>query len=367
MKYSFIILLLSSLFINACNNVIDTEKATSSSDEQLSLDTEDVETGNSLIKTGPIVSQSVDHIIPCTGQLAIPPTDIIAIHSKIGGQVKSIQYLPGDYVNKGAFLMSIENPLLVEKQRLLLETKAQLNYALKEYERKKTLKDGQATTEKAYDESLQQKELLTATYNGLRVELQLLGINVEALEKQQNFQSNINIYAAESGYIHEVFTNQGQMVTPDNVLMMMANKQHLHLELQVLSQDIPYIQNDQKVQFRVPGHEATYSAKIVKINPMLEDGKSTLQVHCHIDGKMPQQLLPGLFVNAHILAGQQSLTGLPENGVVKEGENYYAYQVKGKEFEKVLLQDAKVKAGFVTFTPPTGVDTWVVEGAYYVE
>jgi len=367
MKYLSIILFSILLFLSACHSSPEPQEAAAEETRQAVLTATETLSSNERIKTGSLPTRKVEHRINCTGQLSIPPSDLIAIHSKTGGQVQNLRYLPGDYVQKGTRLLSIEHPQLVEKQRLLLETKAQLSYALKDYERKKLLRDGEATTEKAYDESLREKELLSATYSGLKEELQLLGVDVVALEKEQAYQARVHLYAPQSGFIHQVLTNQGQMVSPEDVLLRMANNNHIHVELQVLSQDIGYVQKGQKLDFNVPGQNDTYSAELVKINPMLEAGQATLQVHAHITGEVPKKLIPGLFVNATILAGQQSLTGLPESGVVKEGETYYAYLMKGEQLEKVALPNAKVMDGFVAFVPPVDGKTWVIEGAYYVE
>ena len=145
----------------------------------------------------------------CTGRIEIPPTELISVHSRSEGFITGMSYLPGDYVKKGALLFTITNTHLVEKQRILLETKAELAMAIKDYERKRRLQSEKVTTEKAMDEATARKELLTATYEGLKNELELLGIDVDVLETKKRFQSTLYIHASDAGYVHEVLVNKG--------------------------------------------------------------------------------------------------------------------------------------------------------------
>lgn len=321
---------------------------------------------NEKVKVGAIQRRNIVRTIPCTGQIDIPPTGISSVHSKISGQVTSLKYLPGDYVKKGTWLTSIEQPLLVEKQRILLETKANLDFARKDFERKKILKAGQATPEKTFDESQNQFELLLATYSGLKKELEMLGINTGALETESKFQTHVNLYAPQSGYIHEVLVHKGEMVDPSTRLMDIANVKNLHLELQVLSKDIGAVSLGQNVNFTIPNRSETFKAKVIKINPMLESEAASLKVHCKIEYPDKRAFIGGLFVNAEIEASAVDVEGLPLEAVIKEGEDFYAFQVENNEVKKTALVNPVVSKDFVVFDNDKAGE-WITAGAYYVE
>lgn len=304
--------------------------------------------------------------ISSTGQITIPPTAINSVHSKINGQVSFLKFLEGDYVRKGTLLTRIEDPQLIEKQRMLLETKAQLRQASKDFERKKILKENQATPEKTFDESQSRYELLQATYSGLKNELEAIGIDLSSLENDNNFQTTIPIYANHSGYIHEVLVNKGQMITKETCLMEIINNHEVLLELQVLSQDIAAIKKGMVVEFSTPNQANTFSATVIKINPMIDPDKSTLKVWCSIDHSDNNSLVGGSFVNAKIKTNPIKTFGLPVKAIIKEGEEYFAYQVVENEVKKIILNNAVTSGDFVTFDGPKN-GQWIIEGSYYIE
>jgi len=365
MNHNIFYLSILCCLLLACNQA-DAPATEVEAAEESALVSLDLLSKNERIKTGTIQKRNIARTIQCTGQINIPPTAISSIHSKTNGQLSFLKYLPGDYISKGTLLAKIESPMLVEKQRLLLETKVHLNLARKDYERKKVLKTGQATPQKVFDESQNKFELLTATYQGLKKELELFGINISDLENNTSYQPSVNIYANQSGFIHEVLVNKGQMITPETRLMDIADINHLYLELQILSKDIGAISKGQEVHFTIPNRSETFKAKIVKINPVINEGASTLQVHCHIEHPDKTIFVAGLFANARIDMAAQEVEGLPLSAVVKEGDDYFGYKIKNNEAIKTPLSNVVALNDFVLFDEKKE-GQWVIEGAYYIK
>lgn len=320
---------------------------------------------NQAVKTGSLERREVSKSIRCTGTIEVPPSDQVSVHSKTSGQVSGLRLIPGDYVRKGALLCRVANPELIPLQRKLLETKVSLGTAQLALERQTILKTGDATTAAALEDSEGKVALLTATYKGLKSELQQYGIGVDALEQDGVFQSSVGIYARSAGFVHEVTVNEGRMVSPEDQLMEIAGTDHLHLELRVPSQQIGRLQKGQEVNFTLPFEAQAGTAVIEKINPMVDDASSTLQVHCHFKEADQKKLLPGLFVNARILTGNLEVYGLPLDAVVKEGQTYFAFRVEDESYKKTALQNVEVEGDFVTFSNPAAGE-WVTGGAYYL-
>jgi len=354
------------MLLGACNSAEELETEHVGEEEVTTLLIKDILASNDAVKIGTLQTKVVEQTVHSTGRIEVPPTELISVHSKSKGFVENMKYLPGDYVKKGALLFTVFNPDLVEKQRILLETKAELSLAEKDFDRKSSLQAENATTQKSFDEALAKKELLSAKYKGLKNELQLLGINLTSLEKEQKFQSKLFIHAIQSGYVHEVLVNKGQMIEPQNKLMEIANDAHIHLELQVLSKDVPLLEKKQEVQFTLANNPQKFSATVVKLNPVLDHETGTLRVHCHINDEQSKQMRAGMFVNAAIKVEAQEMKGLPLEAVIKEGENYFAYFAKGSLLEKQLLKNVRVSDNFVMFDNNLS-NEMVIAGAYYVE
>lgn len=363
----YILIIFIAIFLVACHSTdkIATDQESVEIEQRASLSVKEVLATNKNVKIGRVQTKIIDQQISCTGKIAIPKSKRIAIHSKIEGYVESMRYAAGDYVKKGAVLFSISNPNLIEKQRILLETKAKLSLAEKDYERKKILQTENATSQKTFDEVYAQKELLTAQYKGLKSELKLIGINVESLEKTDNFQSSIVIYALQAGYVSELLVNRGQMISPEVKLAELTDNADVYVELQVHPKDINLLEKGQKIQFYIPNNSMTFGGTITKLNPTL-NAAGTLTAYCTIDAKQKSNLKAGTFVNAAIEVKAQEVKGIPLDAVIKEGEAYFAYLVEGNLLNKKMLKNVEIIDEFVLFEH-SSVSELVVEGAYYIE
>lgn len=359
-------LLIAILLITACQNTEEGSTTEAESEMVSSLNVQDLLASNSKVNIGPLEKRTIQSPVNCSGRIEIPPNEFISVHAKTDGFIEAIDYLPGDFVKKGSRLFSVSNPELIEKQRLFSETKAELDQVDREYERQRTLNEAQASSLKQFEEVGSRRQLLHARYEGLKSELQLIGVNVNSLIDSQNYQSRIGIYARESGYVHEVMVNKGQMVHPEDVLMEMADDDHIHLELQVLSKDASMIAIDQKVNFRIPQDPMVYHAKVVKVNHMLDARTGSLKVHCHISEEHSTHIKVGMNVQAQIETAPTELVGLPLYAVVKEGENYYGYVVQNGMLEKRALENVRVQGDFISFDTDPNAE-WVIKGAYYIK
>lgn len=365
LKYTYIILLALIMGCKSQDKSMESEMPTEVVSEEATLTVQQILSNNPAVKVGPLLKRSVKETIKCTGRIDLPPMELISIHSKTEGFINYLQFIEGDYVRKGALLFIISNPELIEKQRRLLETKAELSIAEKEVKRKKALIAEEATTQKSYEQAVGQMDLLTATYMGLKKELEIIGIDIVSLEKEMNYQSQIRIYAPDNGSIHHINVNKGQRIDPSKELMSIANDDHMHLELDILPKDAGYIAHGQVVQFTLPNSNKIYYAEVEKINPMIDEITGTLRVHCHIRKDTGNMIKTGLFTNAEVAVGTREVFGLPMDAVIKEGEDYFIYVKQGDQFQKQMLTNPDIVNGFVAID---SMDVEVVTaGAYYIE
>jgi len=321
---------------------------------------------NENVKTGSATQQNIGNQIACNGKIHIPPSDNISVHSKTDGYVTQINYLPGEYVKKGATLMRIENPKLIEMQRIFLETKEELDLAEKELARKTALKSENATSERLYEESVSLRNRLSASYKGYKAQLQSIGISTTSLERSASYQQSIAIRAEKSAVVSAVNVNKGQYVTAETLLMQMASAEHLHLELKVFDTDVSQIKLGQSVQFRTANSVDMHNAKVVHINPLLDEKDGGLMIHCHFDRN--KEIIAGMYVTATIQGAENKRYSLPISATVKEGDAYYAYQINNDVIVKVQLTNVVKNKDFISSSEIQNTDIqWVIEGAYYVQ
>jgi cobalt-zinc-cadmium efflux system membrane fusion protein len=362
MNTKLIYIVLIGALLQACNTAVETTQDA----QEVATTTVSSLVKNENIKIGEAVLQNISAELSCNGKIHIPPSDDVSVHSRSGGYITEINYLPGEYVKKGGTLMQLENPKLIDLQRIFLETSADLALAEKEFVRKAALKSESATSQRQFDEVLATRDKLQASYLGYKAELQAYGIRTAQLEKTNRYQTTVIIAADKSGYVSAVMVNKGQLIQPETPLMKLASDEHLHIELKVYSQDADRVKVGQTVSFAVGATDEKYTAEVVHINPVRDANDGSLLVHCHFDKNT--KIKAGMFVTAHILVGENNVLCLSPSALLKVGNTYTAYQVIANEITPITLTDVIQNKDWVSATEITvpGVQ-WITEGAYYVE
>ncbi|MCA0131392.1 efflux RND transporter periplasmic adaptor subunit [Winogradskyella alexanderae] len=259
--------------------------------------------------------------IKVNGMIDVPPENKAIVNSPMGGYITRTPLLEGDTVAKGAFLVALENPDFVTLQQNYMETKAQLDYQRAEYDRHKTMREENVISEKSYIKAKSDYNAVKAKYNGLRKQLEMLNISVNAVESGK-ITSIINLYAPISGSITKVNVNKGTYVSPANSILEIINNEHIHLELSVFEKDILNVKKGQKITFTIPeASNQTYEAEVYLVGTTLDENR-TIKVHGHPKDESVK-FLTGMFVNAEILIASKSGNALLSDAIVEEDNNNF--------------------------------------------
>ena len=172
--------------------------------------------------------------------------------------------------------------------------------------------------------------------------------------------------AEQSGVVSAVTVNKGQYITSETLLMQMASDDHLHLELKVFDANARNVALGQNVLFNTSNTQEQYTAKVVHINPVLDEKDGGLIVHCHFDKN--KNIKAGMYVTATINGKENKLLSLPQAAAIKEGNEYFAYEIIGEKVVKTTLTDVVKSGQWISSKKIQAPDSkWITEGAYYVE
>jgi membrane fusion protein, heavy metal efflux system len=374
MKNNLYKILIISILCSNCGSkkeTVTTEKDDQHTTSELLVRTSE-QLKNTGIELGTPEFRSLNTMLDCTGRIELPPQHLISVHSKVAGFIRKVNYYSGEYVKKGVLLAIVENTEFVEKQRELLETKTKLYYAEREYNRRKSLSQGDAIAQKDVQQAEAEYQNLKTLHSGLQKELEVYGFNVAQIESIEQFQTQLSIFCPQSGYITQVNTNLGKKVHPDDELYQIIDKSDVHIELQVFAIDIPKVKENQRVTFHLAGSEQVFQAEVHTIGSMIDEQTKTVNIHCHLkNDNDAKYLTTGTFINANIETGVQNSLTLPNEAFVKEGDDYFVYvqkDVKGTQgFEKTKVETNLLGSSYRAvkgIAPKTQV---VVKGAYYME
>ncbi len=307
--------------------------------------------------------------INCTGTIDVPPQNLATICTPIGGFVKKLHHIPGEYVSKGSPVAIIEHPNIIDIQQDYLVSKGKLMFLESEYLRKQKLIDKDATAQKAYEEATSNFLVEQANLLGLKARLNLMGIKPESLDST-GIQTEIYIPSPLSGYVTEVQARRGQYVSPEMPLVSVVDKAHIHLELSIFAQDISKIKKGQSITFQIPGNSELYHGEVYLLGHLVEEESKSLNIHGHIHDKDPNRFIPGTYINATIQTDADTVWAIPSEAMVRQGNQAFVFVRSDSTFHKREIEIGNISDGWVEVTSIKDTDmnsAIAVKGAYYLQ
>jgi len=299
------------------------------------------------LQLGKIEKHNLSTTVKSNGRVELLPQNKANVSPLMGGIVRNLYVIEGEFVKKGKILATLEHPDFIDMQQQYLETVNQLEYLRQEYLRKKKLYEEQVGSGKDYQKALAEYKTSNATAIGLRAKLKMLGIRIPALEAG-NIYSKINIISPISGYIRFVKVNIGTHVEPNDEMFEIVGNDNTHADLLVYEKDIQKIKENQEVHFsfpNMPGIEL--KGKIFSVGRAYENEAHAITIHASIE-ENNQKLIPGMYLNAHIMVDSLTSNALPEDAIATEGDKHFIF-VKTKE---------KVKSGSNTDSTHQSEEKW---------
>ena len=157
------------------------------------------------------------------GRIVLPPQRQATIALTMGGIVKKASLLPGQWVAANSVIATLENPEFITLQQTYLDSHAQTEYLLAEYERQKNLSAEQAASQKKFQQSKADFLSMKSRQDAAAAQLSLLGVQTEALLKN-GIQPLLEVKAPISGYAANVAMNIGKYINPGEALCELIDK-----------------------------------------------------------------------------------------------------------------------------------------------
>ncbi|HEY4651730.1 MAG TPA: efflux RND transporter periplasmic adaptor subunit [Pontibacter sp.] len=301
----------------------------------------------SKVEIGPLQERTLSTRVAAKGQLSLPPQGMASVSPLVGGMVRSITVIEGDYVPKGKALATIENPELLALQEAYLSASSQLTMARQEYERQKLMADEQVGALKRYQQASADVKVLEAKRNSLREQLQTLGISPKNVENGR-ITRTLTLTAPISGHVQAINVNLGTFAEPNQPILKIIDDSHLHLDLNVFEKDYAKLAKGQKVVFSLPnvsGQEV--EAEIFAIGKSFEGETRAVPVHAEIKNNQNKGLLPGMYINGHILTGKHATLSVPEEAIVLYKSKPFIFrQLDASSFKMIPVETGVTESGF---------------------
>ncbi len=326
------------------------------------------------IEMGTVQMRQVSGVIKANGLVMSAPQNTASVSVPMGGFVKSTGLLPGSTVKKGQTLVTIENTEFVDLQQNYLETKSKFEFAEAEYKRHTELYKEDVYSQKNLQQTTADYRSLKAQLRGMEQKLLVIGVNPATLT-EDGISSTISIHSPISGYIKTVNVSLGKSVSPSDVLFEIANTDNLLLELSLFEKDANAITAGQVVHFGINNEVHEHKAVIYQTGKSINTDK-TYKVFATIKLPCPN-VLPGMYVLAHIERTDKQVTAVPDDAVVLFDNKYYIFAFErdkeegGKPFTEyrfIEVVKGETNDGFTEIQLPGTFDLQntkiVIKGAY---
>ena len=281
----------------------------------------------SSIELGTFSDKNLSEVIKANGYTKLPPQNQADVSVFTTGIVKTINVIEGQRVSKGQTIATIESPEFTKIQEAYLTSKSNLEFLKLEFERQKTLSDEEVNSKKVFQKTKSDYEIERARFNSLQKQLNTLHISGNG-----NTTASVSVIAPFSGNITEIHIKIGSNVEAGKPLMNIVDNSKLHVDLLVYEKDLFKVKQGQNVRFILTNQNNTeINGKIFSVGKSFENETKSVAVHADISN-FQQKLIPGMYVNALIDAGANTVKALPTEAIIK---------ADGREFIFVLEEGHK--------------------------
>lgn len=298
--------------------------------------------------------------------------------ASLGGTVKNILVQTGASVIKGQTIATIINNSFITLQEDYLSTAAKAELAKAEYDRQKILKEGNAASQKTFQQAEAELKSLQAKQSSLQKQLELIGISTQALTAD-NIQSTVSITSPINGSVSNVMVNIGTYVEANNPIAEIVDNSQLHLDLYVYEKDLSKLKEGQIIHFTLtnnPGKE--YDAKIYAISNTFEENTKAVAIHAKVEGNK-QGLIDGMSITAIVSLENAMLDAVPTDAIVSSQNQDYIIIVQNQEskpntsgettFEKIPVKKGTTDVGYSEITLLKDIPAnskVVISGAFFI-
>jgi Cu(I)/Ag(I) efflux system membrane fusion protein len=267
------------------------------------------------VRTATAKKSILSHNVRAVGRVAYDEERIVRLHPKTEGWIETLRVnKTGERVNKDQDLLSIYSPHHV----------ASLQEYLLALNGLKILKNSPVE-----DIRRGAEELVKSS----RERLHLLDIPAHQLHDLSNIDSlkkGLHIHSPTDGIVMQIGAREGQYVTPETELYMIADLSKVWVYADIYEYELPWVKVGDPVEMQlasVPGR--IFNGHLAFIYPYAEAKTRTIKVRLVFDNA-ELLLKPELFADVTIYAGKQvDAVVIPSEAVIRSGAKSQVFVVRG--------------------------------------
>jgi Cu(I)/Ag(I) efflux system membrane fusion protein len=279
---------------------------------------------NTGVRTTIAKMTTLSHIVRAVGRVAYDEEHIVRLHPKTEGWIETLRVdKTGQWVKKNEDLLSIYSPQLVASQQ---EYVLALN-GLKALE-KSPIEDIRLGAEEMVTSSRERLKLLDVPEHQLH-----------DLTHSHNVKKGLHIHTPAAGIVMQIGAREGQYVTPETELYMIADLSTVWVYAEIYEHELPWVKEGDPVEMQLAGVPGRiFNGHLAFIYPYAEAKTRTIKVRLVFDNA-ELLLKPDMFSEVTIYAGKQvDAVVIPAEAVIRSGAKNQVFIVRGPgKFEPRLI------------------------------
>jgi len=259
--------------------------------------------------------ETLSRTIRTVGRVTYDEERVARLHPKYDGWVERMMIdKTGEHVHKGTRLMSIYSPQLVATQE---------EYLL-------ALNNVEMLKKSPFDDIRKGAESLLRSAEERLEFLDVPEHQIEQLKRNRKVMKGLHIHSPFEGIVMNIGARDGQRITPETELYMIADLSRVWVIVDLYEDDLPWVREGDMADMKVAGIPGrTFTGKVSYIYPYLEAKTRTVKMRLEFDN--PELALkPDMFANVIVKAGKQiDAVIVPSEAIVRTGEQDQVFVQRG--------------------------------------
>lgn len=242
----------------------------------------------------------------------VKPVHEVAVAAKILAKVLEVRPKAGQAVAVGELLVRLDNADLIARKKQaeagLQASAANRDRATTELARAEKLVASKAIAQSEYDDALAASKAANAEYERLQ----------QVMEEANIQLSYAEIHSTIAGTIVDRRVEEGDTVSPGQVLLTLYDPQHMQLVATVRESFAQRLKVGQRVPVRLDALGYTCEAQISEIVP--EANAATRSFDVKVTGPCPPGIYSGMFGRLMIPLEEEEVLAIPASAVLHIGQ-----------------------------------------------
>jgi Cu(I)/Ag(I) efflux system membrane fusion protein len=312
-----------------------------------------VTTQNIGVRTTLAKNSQLSHIVHTVGRITYDEEHITRLHPKTEGWIETLNVdKTGEKVGSHQELLSIYSPQLVaSQQEYILALDNQKILA------KSPLEEIRRGAKDLAESSLERLKLLDVPEHQLH-----------ELTNSHSIKKSLHIHSPSNGIVINIGAREGQYVTPETELYMIADLATVWVYADIYEHELPWVKVGDAVEMRLDGvPDRVFKGHLAFIYPYAEAKTRTIKVRLVFDNA-ERLLNPDMFADVTIYADKQvNAVVIPVEAVVRSGVKNQVFVVQGAgKFEPREITTGLSSDGNVTVLKGLKADEEVVTSAQFL-